>query len=96
MHTVAAGKSPGDRTHELREFSTITGYASRRSEELVPQVEEDAPVRVHDSKSQMPAYPDRPKLKITASWLKQRVRPNWADYRKNGISKIEYIKMEHV
>jgi hypothetical protein len=66
----------------------------RRSEELVSQVEEDAPVRVHDSKSQMPDYPDRSKVKITASWLKRRARPNWAGKRKNGISR-DALEMEH-
>ena len=52
------------------------------------------PVRVHGSKSQMPDYPDRSKVKITASWLKRRVRPNWAGKRKNGISR-DALEMEH-
>jgi hypothetical protein len=96
MHTTAAGKSPGDRTYELREFSNITDMlqhekvsrASVSARRGCPRFE--CMVRSHKCR----IITDRSKVKITASWLKRRARPNWAGKRKNGISR-DALEMEH-
>jgi hypothetical protein len=53
----------------------------RRSEELV------APVRAHGSKSQMPAYPDRPKGEDYRELVEAEGKTQLGRQRKNGISR---------